>query len=137
MTPDTLNIASPSAALATAVLDLPQQERIGGSPRVSGRFLVVDGRRFWIKGVTYGTFRANEEGEPFPAKAQVRDDFARMRDAGINTVRLYSPPPTWLADCAADAGLYLFPDMCWGARRCDFDQPERIRSALDWTRGHA
>src|SRR5262245_42775860 len=53
-------------------------------PRTNGRFLAIGEERFWVKGVTYGTFRANEEGEPFPSRAQVRDDFARMRDAGIN-----------------------------------------------------
>src|SRR4051812_39368224 len=48
-------------------------------PEVKGRFLNVGGRRFWIKGVTYGTFCPNEDGEPFPSRRQVRDDFARMR----------------------------------------------------------
>jgi glycosyltransferase involved in cell wall biosynthesis len=133
----TLSVSEPTATLAAAAIEIPRRPAAGESPRVSGRFLVVDGQRFWIKGITYGTFRPNEDGDPFPAKTQVRDDFARMRDAGINTVRLYSPPPTWLADCAAEAGLYLFPDMCWGARRCDFDQPDRIHAAMEWTRTHA
>ena len=94
------------------------------------------GRRFWIKGVTYGTFRANADGEPFPSRAQVRDDFARMRETGVNTVRLYSPPPDWLADAAADAGLHLFPDICWGPRRCEIDEPDRLRMLFAWTREH-
>lgn len=106
-------------------------------PRVSGRFLTVNGRRFWLKGVTYGTFLPNEDGEPFPPRGQVREDFARMRAAGVNTVRLYLPPPDWLADAAAETGLYLFPDVCWGPRRCDFDYPERIRGMYEWTRTHA
>src|SRR5688572_25910297 len=67
-------------------------------PRVGGKFLYVNGRRFWVKGVTYGTFRPNEEGEPFPTLSQVRDDFQMMRETGVNTVRLYTPPPLWLAD---------------------------------------
>src|SRR6266704_997597 len=53
-------------------------------PQVEGKFLLVDGRRFWAKGVTYGSFRANDHGEPFPPFAQLLDDFAQMRDAGIN-----------------------------------------------------
>jgi glycosyltransferase involved in cell wall biosynthesis len=106
-------------------------------PEVKGRFLNVGGRRFWIKGVTYGTFCPNEDGEPFPSRSQVRDDFARMRDAGVNTVRLYTPPPDWVADAATAAGLYLFPDICWGPRRCDFDQPERLKYLFDWTREHS
>lgn len=97
----------------------------------------VNGERFWVKGVTYGTFRPNAEGEPFPSRTQVRADFAQMREAGINTVRLYTPPPDWLADMAADAGLFLLPDICWGPRRCDFDDPARLKYLYDWTREHA
>src|SRR5688572_2026987 len=36
-----------------------------GRPRVDGRFLVVDGEKLWVKGVTYGTFAADEEGHEF------------------------------------------------------------------------
>ena len=105
-------------------------------PQVHGRFLSIGGRRFWIKGVTYGTFRANDDGEPFPTRAQVREDFAQMRAAGVNTVRVYSPPPDWLADAAADAGLFLLPDICWGPRRCEIDDPDRLRLLFRWTREH-
>src|SRR5262245_40654934 len=86
--------------------------------RVEGKFLEVNGERFWVKGVTYGSFAPNEAGEPFPAFTQVRDDFQRMRDCGINTVRLYSPPSDRIADAAADAGLFLIPDIAWGPRVC-------------------
>ncbi len=106
-------------------------------PATHGRFLSVGGSRFWVKGVTYGTFRPNADGEPFPPRSRVRADFAQMREAGINTVRLYTPPPNWLADAAAEAGLFLFPDICWGPRRCDFDNPERLQHLYDWTREHS
>jgi O-antigen biosynthesis protein len=106
-------------------------------PKIHGKFLNVQGRRFWIKGVTYGTFRANEEGEPFPSRGQLRDDFARIQENGVNTVRLYTPPPDWVADAAVDAGLYLFPDICWGPRRCDLDHQERVDQLYNWTREHA
>lgn len=105
--------------------------------RAQGRFLCVNGERFWVKGVTYGTFSPNEAGEPFPSRAQVREDFARMIDAGINTARLYVPPPDWVADEASRAGLYLFPDIVWGPRRCDFDHPERMKYLFTWVREHA
>src|SRR5439155_5440360 len=92
-------------ATSTQVID-PGSEAAGDArrarPRVEGRFLSVGGRRFWIKGVTYGTFRPNEDCEPYPPRAQVREDFDRMREAGVNTVRLYSPPPDWLADAASE-----------------------------------
>ena len=75
---------------------------------------------------------------PFPSRSQVREDFAQMVETGVNTVRLYSPPPDWLADAAEKAGLYLFPDICWGPRRCDdFDNPQRLACLYQWTREHS
>ncbi|HXT58298.1 MAG TPA: glycosyltransferase [Pirellulales bacterium] len=105
-------------------------------PKIEAKFLRVNGRRFWAKGVTYGSFAANDEGEPFPPFAQLRDDFAQMREAGINTVRLYAPPSDRIADAAADAGLHLIPDICWGPRYCQIDEPE-VGKLFSWTREHA
>ncbi|HVU99740.1 MAG TPA: glycosyltransferase, partial [Verrucomicrobiae bacterium] len=90
-----------------------------------------------VKGVTYGTFRPNEDGEPFPPRARVEEDFQRMREAGINTVRVYTPPPDWVADSAWAQGLYLMADICWGARRCELDDPDRVKMMRTWIREHA
>jgi glycosyltransferase involved in cell wall biosynthesis len=106
-------------------------------PVAEGRFLKVKGQRFWVKGVTYGTFQSNADGEPYPERARVREDFVQMREAGVNTVRLYTPPSDWLADAATEAGLYLIADICWGPRRCDFDHADRMQFLYDWTREHA
>ena len=35
-------------------------------PRVEGKFIVVGGIKFYIKGVTYGTFTPDEAGNQFP-----------------------------------------------------------------------
>lgn len=72
-------------------------------PEVDGKFLKVNGERFWIKGVTYGSFSPNDEGEPYPPFPRLKDDFARMSDAGINTVRLYNAPSQRIADAAWEA----------------------------------
>lgn len=110
---------------------------MGGPPRVDGKFLRVNGERFWVKGVTYGTFGKNSEGEPYPEIWRVREDFAAMRDAGVNTVRLYTPPSDGLADAAADAGLMLIPDVCWGPRFCEIHRREDLGPIYEWTRAHA
>lgn len=102
-----------------------------------GKFLRVGNRRFWIRGITYGTFRPNECGEPYPPFDVLREDFRRMREVGINTLRLYTPPSDRIADAAAEEGLMLVPDICWGPRRCEFDDPERMQFMLEWIRGHA
>jgi GT2 family glycosyltransferase len=127
----------PVPAVAAPAGSGPPATRRPARPCVDGKFLRVDGRRFWVKGVTYGTFAPNEQGEPYPPFDRVRDDFARMAAAGINTVRLYTPPSDRIADAAADAGLYLIPDVCWGPRFCELHRPEDLAAIYDWTRAHA
>jgi GT2 family glycosyltransferase len=122
----------PSSLVKTRVG--PPRKRI--LPSIEGKFLNVNGSRFWVKAVTYGTFAANSAGEPYPEMEQVRDDFARMADAGINTVRLYTPPSDRIADAAADAGLMLIPDICWGSRKCELQQP-KLQGIYDYAREHA
>ena len=127
---------------APAASDLPgstegKQAPVSSRPQVDGKFLRVGGERFWVKGVTYGTFRPNEQGEPYPPFGRLRDDFARMAEAGINTVRLYTPPSDRIADAAAEAGLYLIPDLCWGPRKCELHEPEDLSAIFDWTQSHA
>lgn len=90
-------------------------------PQVDGKFLKVDGERFWIKAVTYGSFSANDDGEPYPEFPRLKDDFARIADAGINTVRLYNAPSRRIADAAWEKGLRLIPEVGWGPRFCELD----------------
>lgn len=116
-----------------AVIGLPRRSHL---PSIEGKFLRVNGERFWVKAVTYGTFSANSCGEPYPELEEVRDDFARMSDVGINTVRLYTPPSDRIADAAADAGLMLIPDICWGSRKCELEYP-RLKDIYDYAREHA
>lgn len=82
-------------------------------PRVSGKFLEVDGRRFLIKGVTYGTFAPDAGGAQFPSLTQVDRDFALMRGAGINTVRVYTAPDPILLDVAARHDLKVMIGLPW------------------------
>ncbi|MBL9200687.1 MAG: glycosyltransferase [Opitutaceae bacterium] len=102
-------------------------------PRITGKHLAIGGEPFLIKGVTYGTFAANDEGEPYPPHGQMKEDFARMADTGINTVRLYTPPSDRMADLAAASGLFLIPDICWGPRTCEWDYVEWWKKAVDRT----
>ena len=67
-------------------------------PRVKGKFFFIGEEKWYIRGVTYGTFRPNEEGEEFPAREVVERDFAQMVANGVNAVRTYTPPPLWLAE---------------------------------------
>ena len=82
-------------------------------PRVSGKFLEVDGQRFLIKGVTYGTFAPDSDGRQFPGLKQIDRDFALMAEAGLNTVRVYTVPEISLLDAALRHGLKVMIGVPW------------------------
>src|SRR6266436_6186587 len=76
-------------------------------PSVKGKFLFLGEEKFYVRGVTYGTFRPNGEGDEFPPREVVEADFAQMNANGINAVRTYTPPPPWLLDAAQRHGLRI------------------------------
>ena len=76
-------------------------------PRVGGKFLFVGGEKFYLRGVTYGTFRPNADGDEFPEPAVVERDFQLMAAHGVNAVRTYTAPPRWVLDRAWQHGLRL------------------------------
>lgn len=82
-------------------------------PQVEGKFLVANGETFFIKGVTYGPFRPEDDGSEYHTPASVQKDFKQMADSGINTVRVYTVPPLWLLDCAQECGLYVMVGLPW------------------------
>ena len=86
---------------------------ISAGPRVSGKFLEVSGRRFLVKGVTYGTFAPDAEGIQFPPLKQIDRDFELMAAAGFNTVRVYTVPEPLLLDAALRHGLKVMIGVPW------------------------
>jgi GT2 family glycosyltransferase len=87
---------------------LPQNK-----PRVSGKFIFINEDKFYIKGVTYGTFHPNSEGEPFPEPEIVAKDFAQIAANGMNAVRVYTVPPRWLLDIACENHLRVMVGLPW------------------------
>jgi glycosyltransferase involved in cell wall biosynthesis len=85
--------------------DLRGVSGTGDRPATRGKFLFVGERKLYVRGVTYGTFRANAEGHEFPAPDVVRRDFEMMAANHVNAVRTYTPPPVWLLDAAEHRGL--------------------------------
>src|SRR4051812_21899817 len=72
---------------------------------VDGKHLSLGGRPFRIKGVTYGSFLPRLDGEPFPERARVKEDFRAIAEAGLNTVRTYELPPVDVLEIADEFEL--------------------------------
>ena len=83
------------------------------APRVDGKFLAVGTRRFLVKGVAYGTFAPDADGNQFPSSARIAEDFTLMAAAGINTVRTYTVPPVSVLDAAMRHGLRVMVGLAW------------------------
>ncbi len=81
--------------------------------RVQGKFFFAGERKQFVRGVTYGPFAPGTHGAQFPERATVQRDFALMRGAGANTVRVFTVPPVWLLDLAAEAGLKVLVGLPW------------------------
>jgi hypothetical protein len=79
---------------------------------VDGKFFRFDGRRFPVRGVTYGTFAQSELGL-FPELERVKRDFEAMVEANVNTVRTYTVPERPVFDVAEDLGLKLLVGVWW------------------------
>src|SRR5262249_42736958 len=82
-------------------------KRTGSRVGIDGKFLSLDGRRFPVRGVPYGTFAPRADGALFPETDRLRSDLRSMRDAGFNTLRTYTTPPPDLLDIAAEQGLHV------------------------------
>ncbi len=80
---------------------------LNGRPSAGGKFVFVSGQKLYVRGVTYGTFRPQEDGHEYPLPAVVEQDFATMAENGITAVRTYTVPPRWLLDAASRHGLRL------------------------------
>jgi GT2 family glycosyltransferase/membrane protein implicated in regulation of membrane protease activity len=80
---------------------------------VRGKFLFVGDEKFWVKGVTYGTFAPRADGAMFPDDEVIDRDFQSIAMAGFNTVRTYTPPPRSLLQLANRYGLRVMVGLSW------------------------
>src|SRR5262247_571726 len=117
----------PADQISVAPRTLPTLSRMPGRPRVAGKLLEAAGRPLWVRGVTYGTFRPNSEGQLFPEPRQVAEDFAAMVARGINAVRVYKLPPRWLLDLAQAHRLRVFTGFDWAQHVAFLESRRRAR----------
>lgn len=124
---------------------LRQSEPCAQDPRpvIRGKFLSIGGKKFYVRGVTYGTFRPNEHGAEHYDPAVVNRDFVQMRGAGINAIRTYTVPPLWFLDLARQHGLYVMVGLPWEQHVAFLDErhrakeiEKRVRTAVRSCAGH-
>ncbi|MBL8141062.1 MAG: glycosyltransferase [Acidobacteria bacterium] len=113
-------------ALRPPVLPAPD-----GRVYADGKFLGRAGERFLIKGVTYGTFAPDAHGVQFPPLSQVTRDFAAMVAAGLNTVRVYTPPPLEVLDAAGACGLQVMAGLPWAQHIAFLDDASTLADARE------
>ena len=72
----------------------------------------------------------------FPPLERVQTDFDAMRDAGVNTVRVYTPPRLSLLDAAAEHDLRVMVGVPWSQHVAfldDIDQVGQRPPRQSWT----
>src|SRR5881397_101185 len=100
----------------------------GVRPCVRGKFIFVGDEKLYVRGVTYGTFRPDGNGDEFPAPELVERDFSLMAANGFNAVRTYTPPPRWLLDLAREHGLRVMAGLPSERSAAFIDYPTCARS---------
>ena len=118
-----------ACAVRTAPLEHGVFSAAAQRVRVDGKFFSRAGRRWLVRGVTYGPFAPDAEGRPFPPFERVAEDFARMRDAHVSAVRTYHVPPDWLLELAEAQGLAVLVDVPWPKHLCFLDSPKAQEQA--------
>src|SRR5205807_3975099 len=97
-----------------------------GRPTVQGKFLFLGSEKFWVRGISYGTFYMDENRQERLAPETVERDFSQMAAHGFNVVRVYTAPPRWLLDAAWKHGLRVMIGLNWGEHMAFLDEPGRI-----------
>ncbi|MDQ3120552.1 MAG: glycosyltransferase [Verrucomicrobiota bacterium] len=100
-----------------------------GPIRAVAKFLFEGDRKFFVKGVTYGPFRPDADGDYFGTPEQLDQDLAQMREVGLNLLRIYHSPPIWFLDRCAAAGLRVLITLPW-AKHIEFLRGKPARDAV-------
>ncbi|PYK38092.1 MAG: glycosyl transferase [Verrucomicrobia bacterium] len=97
--------------------------------RPVAKFLFEGDKKFFVKGVTYGPFKPDAQGDYLGRPEQVDADLQLMREIGLNVVRVYHAPPRWFLDCCARAGMRVLITLPW-AKHIEFLREKSARNAI-------
>lgn len=117
-------------AEAVATPDLPTRTTRALEPiRVRAKFFFEGDRKFFLKGVTYGPFHPDANGDFFPPLGKVQEDLHLMNELGVNLVRIYYAPPSWFLDVCRDFGIRVLISIPW-AEHVEFLNDRKIRRQI-------
>ncbi len=134
------------SGIAEFYLNPPRQIAVlqGVRTVIKGKFIYVGDEKFYIRGVTYGPFRPDDEGCEYHDPDTVDRDFAQMAANGINAVRTYTVPPRWLLDIAQKHNLRVMIGLPWEEhitflddKKLAKDIERRVRAGVKACAGHA
>src|SRR5579862_4918326 len=80
---------------------------------VRGKFLFAGPEKFYVRGVTYGTFRTDGSGDEQYRRDLVERDFQAIAANGLNAIRTYTVPPLWFLNLADEHGLKVMIGLPW------------------------
>jgi O-antigen biosynthesis protein len=111
--------------------------------RPRAKFFFDGEKKFFVKGVTYGPFKPDSDGDYVGRPEQVDADLALMREAGLNIARVYHSPPRWFVDRCAAAGMRILVTLPW-EKHIEFLRErstrkqiaENVRAAVKTHAGH-
>ncbi|MGI8604079.1 MAG: glycosyltransferase [Verrucomicrobiales bacterium] len=94
--------------------------------RTAGKFFRQGDEKWLLKGVSYGPFAG---ADSLPSREQVEADMQGMARLGVNTLRVYVPPPSWFFAACAARGLHVLVGLQWPAHT-DFLQNRHDRREI-------
>ena len=97
--------------------------------RAASKFFFEGDRKFFIKGVTYGPFKPDANGDYFGRPEQLEVDLHLMREIGLNVLRVYHPPPEWFLEKCAAAGMRVLITLAW-EKHIEFLRQKKVRDQI-------
>ena len=97
--------------------------------RAASKFFFEGDRKFFIKGVTYGPFKPDANGDYLGRPEQVEVDLRLMREIGLNVLRIYHPPPEWFLEKCTTAGMRVLITLPW-EKHIEFLREKKVRDQI-------
>src|SRR4029077_6313685 len=104
---------------------------VSGNSRISAaaKFFFEGDRKFFVKGITYGPFKPDAEGNFFRRPDQLELDLRLMRGIGLNVLRGYHVPLRWVLACCATAGMRVLVTLPW-QKHIEFLRERKVRDEI-------